>query len=97
MATTGIVAGVLGEGLLVLTALLETCTNKAILPMCSKMASFLFTLCAGKIILYQFSMKIMLNNNLVHRFSSKNLLSKKNVKYMLVRVDCDKSWLLRIQ
>ena len=48
MATTGIGAGIVGEGLIVLTALLERCTKRMIIHVCAKMIASGSILCAGK-------------------------------------------------
>lgn len=46
MATTGIAAGVVGEGFIVLTALLEKCTKKFFAHLCAKMIAVTSVLCA---------------------------------------------------
>ena len=48
MATTGIGAGIVGEGLIVLTALLERCTKRVIIHVCAKMIASGSILCAGE-------------------------------------------------
>lgn len=47
MATTGIAVGVAGEGLIVLTALLERCTKNFFIHLCAKMISVTSILCAS--------------------------------------------------
>ncbi|XP_022341804.2 uncharacterized protein LOC111135766 [Crassostrea virginica] len=47
MATTGIGAGIVGEGLIVLTALLERCTKRMIIHVCAKMIASGSILCAA--------------------------------------------------
>lgn len=51
MATTGIAAGVVGEGLIVLTALLEKCTKNFFAHLCAKMIAVISILCACESIL----------------------------------------------
>ena len=48
MATTGIGVGIVGKGLIVLTALLERCTKRLIIHVCAKMIAACFILCAGE-------------------------------------------------
>nr|XP_034321933.1 uncharacterized protein LOC117688215 [Crassostrea gigas] len=47
MTTTGIAAGVIGEGLIVLTALLEKCTKNFFVHLCAKMLAVISILCAS--------------------------------------------------
>ena len=49
MATTGIVVGIVGEGLIVLTALLGRCTKRMIIHVCAKTIAFVSILCAGEL------------------------------------------------
>lgn len=46
MATTGIAAGVVGEGLIVLTALLQRCTKNFIVHLCANILSVTSIFCA---------------------------------------------------